>query len=77
MALKCNHTGQEPQASLGRGQKAREEGEGGGAGVPETKASCSKQPAMGWVPWLKGLAQAGLPWEQADWRQLSTLLSPS
>lgn len=40
-------------------------------GGPETKASWSKQPVMGWVPWLKGLSQAGLPWEQADWRLLS------
>lgn len=46
-------------------------------GGPETKASWSKQPVMGWVPWLKGLSQAGLPWEQADWRLLSPLLSPT
>lgn len=77
IALTCNHIGKQPQAGLGRGPKAREGGRELLQGGPETKASWSKQPVMGWVPWLKGLSQAGLPWEQADWRLLSPLLSPT
>lgn len=73
IALTCNHIGKQPQAGLGRGPKARE----GGKGAATGRASWSKQPVMGWVPWLKGLSQAGLPWEQADWRLPSSLLSPA
>lgn len=82
IALTRNHVGKEPPAGKpGQRTESKRRWEGGkgaaaGAGRPETKASWSKQAAMGWVPWLEGLAQAGLPRERADWCLLSTLLSP-